>query len=94
MRTNVMTKWVYSFGGGQAEGNAGMKELLGGKGAILAEMSALDLPVPDDPVSKTIRPGRSVVLVSSTIVTSDPNSGIPKLSPTAAVRRDGRPRRS
>ncbi|MEM7225286.1 MAG: pyruvate, phosphate dikinase [Pseudomonadota bacterium] len=41
-----MTKWVYSFGGGQAEGNAGMKELLGGKGANLAEMSALDLPVP------------------------------------------------
>lgn len=41
-----MTKWVYSFGAGQAEGAAEMKELLGGKGANLAEMSNLGLPVP------------------------------------------------
>lgn len=41
-----MTKWVYSFGGGTAEGNAGNKNLLGGKGANLAEMSSLGLPVP------------------------------------------------
>ncbi|MCC0018809.1 MAG: pyruvate, phosphate dikinase [Rhodobiaceae bacterium] len=41
-----MTKWVYSFGGGSAEGEAGMKNLLGGKGANLAEMSSLGLPVP------------------------------------------------
>jgi pyruvate,orthophosphate dikinase len=41
-----MTKWVYSFGGGNAEGQAGMKNLLGGKGANLAEMSNLGLPVP------------------------------------------------
>jgi len=40
------TKWVYSFGGGKAEGNAAMRELLGGKGANLAEMSSLGLPVP------------------------------------------------
>lgn len=39
-------KWVYGFGGGHAEGNAGMKNLLGGKGANLAEMSNLGLPVP------------------------------------------------
>jgi len=39
-------KWVYSFGGGRADGNAGMKNLLGGKGANLAEMSSLGLPVP------------------------------------------------
>ncbi|MDQ7019172.1 MAG: pyruvate, phosphate dikinase [Robiginitomaculum sp.] len=39
-------KWVYAFGGGSAEGNAGMKNLLGGKGANLAEMCALGLPVP------------------------------------------------
>jgi len=39
-------KWVYGFGGGKAEGDAGMKELLGGKGANLAEMSAIGLPVP------------------------------------------------
>jgi pyruvate,orthophosphate dikinase len=40
------TRWVYSFGGGGADGDAGMKNLLGGKGANLAEMSALGLPVP------------------------------------------------
>jgi pyruvate,orthophosphate dikinase len=39
-------KWVYSFGGGQAEGKAGMRDLLGGKGAGLAEMASLSLPVP------------------------------------------------
>jgi pyruvate,orthophosphate dikinase len=39
-------RWVYSFGGGGADGDAGMKNLLGGKGANLAEMSALGLPVP------------------------------------------------
>ena len=41
-----MSKWVYSFGGGKAEGKADMRELLGGKGANLAEMSNLGLPVP------------------------------------------------
>src|SRR5712691_2086823 len=41
-----MTKWVYSFGGGAAEGRADMRDLLGGKGANLAEMSNLALPVP------------------------------------------------
>ncbi len=41
-----MTKWVYGFGGGSAEGSAAMRELLGGKGANLAEMAGLGLPVP------------------------------------------------
>src|SRR6202789_2222180 len=41
-----MAKWVYAFGDGKAEGEAGMKNLLGGKGANLAEMSDLGLPVP------------------------------------------------
>ena len=41
-----MSKWVYGFGGGSAEGSAEMRELLGGKGANLAEMSNLGLPVP------------------------------------------------
>jgi pyruvate,orthophosphate dikinase len=40
------TKWVYSFGAGAAEGRAEMRDLLGGKGAGLAEMSNLGLPVP------------------------------------------------
>src|ERR1700719_1496203 len=39
-------KWVYAFGGGKAEGKAKMRDLLGGKGANLAEMSNLGLPVP------------------------------------------------
>jgi pyruvate, orthophosphate dikinase len=39
-------KWVYAFGGGTAEGRGDQKELLGGKGAGLAEMSRLGIPVP------------------------------------------------
>ena len=48
MSTHTLSKArrVYAFGGGGADGGAGMKELLGGKGANLAEMSALGLPVP------------------------------------------------
>ena len=41
-----MQKWVYSFGGGEAEGSAKLRNLLGGKGANLAEMANLNLPVP------------------------------------------------
>ncbi|HEV2602453.1 MAG TPA: pyruvate, phosphate dikinase [Microvirga sp.] len=41
-----MTKWVYTFGDGKAEGQSSMRNLLGGKGANLAEMSNLGLPVP------------------------------------------------
>jgi pyruvate,orthophosphate dikinase len=41
-----MARWVYSFGNGAADGKAGMRALLGGKGANLAEMSSLGLPVP------------------------------------------------
>jgi len=39
-------KWVYAFGNGKADGKADMRNLLGGKGAGLAEMSSLGLPVP------------------------------------------------
>ncbi|WP_374346434.1 pyruvate, phosphate dikinase [Phenylobacterium sp.] len=48
MSTDTLSKsrWVYSFGGGGADGDASMKNLLGGKGANLAEMSSLGLPVP------------------------------------------------
>ncbi|MEE2689360.1 MAG: pyruvate, phosphate dikinase [Pseudomonadota bacterium] len=41
-----MSKWVYAFGGVSSEGNASMYELLGGKGANLAEMTNIGLPVP------------------------------------------------
>src|SRR5262245_949107 len=39
-------RWVYAFGGGAAEGDAKMKNLLGGKGSNLAEMASMGLPVP------------------------------------------------
>jgi pyruvate,orthophosphate dikinase len=42
----IMGTWVYSFGAGEADGTAKMRDLLGGKGANLAEMCALGLPVP------------------------------------------------
>ena len=41
-----MTKWVYTFGDGKAEGRADMRNLLGGKGANLAEMASIGCPVP------------------------------------------------
>src|ERR1700756_1269122 len=41
-----MTKWVYRFGAGLNEGRADMRNLLGGKGANLAEMASIGLPVP------------------------------------------------
>jgi pyruvate, orthophosphate dikinase len=44
--SKTSTKYVYSFGGGKADGNGKMKDVLGGKGAGLAEMSNAGLPVP------------------------------------------------
>jgi pyruvate,orthophosphate dikinase len=41
-----MTKWVYNFGAGVNDGKASLRNLLGGKGANLAEMASIDLPVP------------------------------------------------
>ncbi len=46
MASHGESKWVYSFGAGNTEGRADMKNLLGGKGANLAEMANLGLPVP------------------------------------------------
>ncbi len=46
MKKGKTRKYVYSFGGGTADGKADMKNLLGGKGANLAEMCLLKLPVP------------------------------------------------
>jgi pyruvate, orthophosphate dikinase len=46
MKTKVKTKHVYTFGKGKVEGDRSMRELLGGKGANLAEMSTIGLPVP------------------------------------------------
>ena len=42
----MSTKYVYTFGDGKAEGKADMKNLLGGKGANLAEMNLIGVPVP------------------------------------------------
>jgi len=44
--TNASTKWVYSFGAAGTDGDSSMRNLLGGKGANLAEMSGIGLPVP------------------------------------------------
>ena len=41
-----MSKWVYGFGAGRNEGSAALRDLLGGKGANLAEMASIGLPVP------------------------------------------------
>ena len=41
-----MTKWVYNFGKSGTDGDSSMRNLLGGKGANLAEMSVIGLPVP------------------------------------------------
>src|SRR5947207_8494734 len=46
MRSRRARRHIYAFGGGRTDGRADMKELLGGKGANLAEMSRLGLPVP------------------------------------------------
>ncbi|MDE2356753.1 MAG: hypothetical protein KGL69_08365, partial [Alphaproteobacteria bacterium] len=47
-QTDSLTRarWVYAFGGGTADGDASQRDLLGGKGANLAEMCNLGLPVP------------------------------------------------
>src|SRR4051794_23267479 len=45
-KASTMAKWVYTFGDGAAEGKSEMRNLLGGKGANLAEMANLGLPVP------------------------------------------------
>jgi pyruvate,orthophosphate dikinase len=45
-RKSKAPRYVYNFGEGKADGNGGMKPLLGGKGANLAEMTRIDLPVP------------------------------------------------
>jgi pyruvate,orthophosphate dikinase len=45
-RSTSPARLIYAFGGGRADGNAKMKDLLGGKGANLAEMAGLGLPVP------------------------------------------------
>ena len=46
MSASPAKQWVYGFGGGESGGDASMKPLLGGKGANLAEMARLNLPVP------------------------------------------------
>src|SRR6266436_9330627 len=43
---HIVTKWVYFFGAGKAEGDGTWREVLGGKGAGLAEMTKIGLPVP------------------------------------------------
>jgi len=65
-----MTKYVYMFGGGCANGNAQMKDLLGGKGAGLAEMTNVGLPVP---------PGFTIATSACRHFFSHPDSTNPEL---------------
>ena len=58
----MATKYVYTFGNGQAEGKADMKNLLGGKGANLAEMNLIGVPVP---------PGFTITTDTCTIYNED-----------------------
>ena len=66
-----MTQWIYSFGGGTADGDASMNGLLGGKGANLAEMSRLGLPVP---------PGFTISTEACERYRADPAVGAPGLA--------------
>ncbi|WP_309083677.1 pyruvate, phosphate dikinase [Chelativorans sp.] len=78
-----MTKWVYSFGDGRAEGRASDRNLLGGKGANLAEMCSLGLPVP---------PGFTITTGVCTYYYANGNSYPPELEEqvNAALEEVGR----
>ena len=65
-----MAKYVYFFGDGKAEGRGDMKNLLGGKGANLAEMTSIGLPVP---AGSRCRP-KSVPNFTRTIASTRPVS--------------------
>ena len=53
MAVQDTTKYIFQFGGGTAEGNGGMKNLLGGKGANLAEMAGH--PISNSPYCQVLR---------------------------------------
>src|SRR5688572_784420 len=80
--TDHMAKWVYSFSARSAEGRADMKALLGGKGANLAEMCNLGLPVP---------PGFTITTEACTYYYKNGQSYPPDLKPAveAALARVG-----
>jgi phosphoenolpyruvate synthase/pyruvate phosphate dikinase len=70
------SKYVYFFGGGKADGNGKMKDLLGGKGAGLAEMSTAGVPVPPGFTITTdvCRPPMSAAIITPTVKSSPKNS--------------------
>jgi phosphoenolpyruvate synthase/pyruvate phosphate dikinase len=72
-----MTKWVYNFGKSGTDGDTSMRNLLGGKGANLAEMSGIGLPVP---------PGFTI---STDVCTYFYDNG--RNYPTRLMQRCGRP---
>ena len=80
-----MTQWVYAFGGGKADGTAAMKELLGGKGANLAEMSKIGIPVP---------PGFTITTEVCTAYYDTRQEDPPRLRGAGRRRRSRRSRRS
>ena len=74
-----MTQWVYGFGGGSADGDASMKNLLGGKGANLAEMCRLGITVP----SGSTRASDPFLTLPSTIAISLMSVGLAKVARSA-----------
>ena len=72
-------KYVYTFGGSKTEGEGAMKNLLGGKGANLAEMAKIGLPVPPDP----FRASDAVA-----IKVADSEIGVYKYDATARFQRE------
>src|ERR1051326_5710081 len=74
-----MTKYVYYFGDGHAEGNAKMKDVLGGKGAGLAEMTNIGVPVP---------PGFTISTAVCTYFYEHGKQYPPALRDTAGVQSD------
>jgi pyruvate,orthophosphate dikinase len=74
-----MVKWVYTFGDGKAEGAARLRDLLGGKGANLAEMASIGLPVP---------PGFTITTEVCTYFFAHENSYPPDLGDQVAAALD------
>jgi alkylation response protein AidB-like acyl-CoA dehydrogenase len=64
-KPGIKTQYIYTFGKGEADGDRTMRDLLGGKGANLAEMSAIGLPVPAGADEEAARGQFQQMLLSS-----------------------------
>src|SRR5579863_7465036 len=86
-RLPKMEKYVYFFGDGHADGNGDMKDILGGKGAGLAEMTNAGLPVPPGfTIAKTATRCRRPLRVSTRRLSRSSNAWLEIASAIQAVR--------